>query len=126
MVQYMWELVDREEASKQISSVVSKCLDTSVDGCPRFPQVMLALGMPGVGKTRMLYVLLDTVKRQLSASYPGKTVVVDLMFTLNQAWGNQPQEGREASRLDAFLGWRVLHRYFFGNRRKTIEDFYQS
>ena len=132
IVRYVWDLVDRAEAKHETRAIVSKAIRYfkeldgagSVGGARFLASVMLALNLPGIGKTRMLYELLKELEVQLRAQFPDDVVdVVDLIFTFNQSIDNDVVVGTEAISIDALLGWRALRHHFAPN--VSVKEFYR-
>ncbi len=133
IVRYVWDLVDRADAKHETRGIVSGAISYFEElygaggaGGARFStSVMLALNLPGIGKTRMLYQLLNELEVQLRAKFPDDVVdVVDLIFTFNQSIDNDVVVGTEAISIDALLGWRALRHHFAPN--VGVRDFYDK
>ncbi len=126
-----WELVDRSEASGQIANIVDLAIYNFVTpesdrARGRFvTQVMLALNLPGIGKSRMLYELIRQQAAQLLAKFPGRVVaVIDLIFTFNRIIDNDVQIIERGLSITALLGWRALRHYFAWNM--GVDAFYEK
>jgi hypothetical protein len=130
----MWKLVDRKEAMDKIHGIVTGAIqycrqqrDGSAGGAgsSRFTTaVMLALNLPGIGKTRMLYELLGVMKAQLRNEFGTQLVAtVNVIFTFNNSIDNDVQAAVEpVTSIDALLGWRALRHHFAPDI--TITEFY--
>lgn len=129
IVRTVWTLVDREDAQKRLhvlaKGAVQRYLTPPAESDRgRFAVgVACALGMPGIGKTRMLYEYLETLRKQCKGALSGYSVIaVDLIFTFNHSLSNAIQPF-ESTSVDALLGWRVLWTHF--KREVSLEAFYE-
>lgn len=123
-VGFYWNLVNREDATLAACYVVYSCIRCGPSSCTRSIQVLLALGGPGVGKTRALCILMDTMKRHLTLRFPGRRVVaVHLLLTFGGPVSSAPARYESCS-MSSLLGWRALHSYFIGDDSVSMDGLY--
>ena len=129
ILKHFWPLVDREAAKEEIRGSVAGAITrfkTPLEGGSRFEisPVVLALNMPGIGKTWMLYELRDQLEARLREQFGERVVdVLDLIFTFNIDRFNQLQPvEQDFDSINAVLGWRALRHFFAPN--VTVIEFY--
>jgi hypothetical protein len=134
ILKHFWPLVDREAAKEEIRGSVAGAItrfrnsrDAFFGGSSRFEisPVVLALNMPGIGKTRMLYELRDQLEARLHEHYGERVVdVLDLIFTLNTSADNGIEHKEQGLSINALLGWRALRHHFAWDT--SVETFHQT
>ncbi len=124
IVDFTWKLVDREAAVSAIDGIVAGAIYSFNDPAPRSGRfmnaVMLALSLPGIGKSRMLIELKDRHEAEMKSEFGDRFQgMINLVFTLNQA-----ALEHEAKSIDALLGWRALRHFFCPD--EPVDEFYRK
>lgn len=127
-----WMLVSRDKALSEMVDIIRAIVREVVlrrevvlsEMSPRFRRLVSALGMSGVGKSRMLLEMARVLREECGAVLGDRPFeVVELVFTFNSSSSNEIH-ACEPDDVDALLGWRALRHYFLP--RMSVVDFYEG